>query len=420
MDAHIPKSGRKKARKKKLWMTRAAVRQQRKKYHAWKRFRETNMYADQVRAKCESKKLEKLCKKLKRSFEKDISMNAQKNPKAFWRYCRSQMKTRATVGNLRRPDGKLTRTNKEKVDTLNEFFSSVFTQENLNDIPSLEHRDYEAPLSTIRITEEDVLKKLRKLKKNKSDGPDGFHPRVLSECASCLCKPLTIIFNKSLEEGKLPLSWKEGHVSPVYKNKGSRVDPGNYRPISLTSVIGKIMESLIRDAIVAHMMKNDLFCDEQHGFVPRRSCMTQPLLCIEEWTSILDERNGMLDIIYLDFKKAFDSVPHQRLTEKLRAYGVAGEILAWLIDFLTGRKQRVVIGNEKSNWAPVTSGIPQGSVLGPILFVIYINDLPDAIDNIVQIFADDTKIYSRIRALRDNIILQNDLDKVREWSRRWQ
>ena len=207
-------------------------------------------------------------------------------------------------------------------------------------------------------------------------------------------------------------------LSPIHK-KGDKQQPGNYRPISLTSVIGKILESIVRDQIMEHCMKNDLFSDAQHGFVPGRSCMTQLLTVLENWTLTIDTGHPV-DVIYLDFKKAFDSVPHQRLLTKLKSFGIGDTIRNWLESFLTGRTQRVIVNGAVSNWSNVKSGIPQGSVLGPILFVLFINDLPDAISSEVKIFADDTKIYRPIVTIQDKQLLQDDIVNLQEWSEKWQ
>ena len=261
------------------------------------------------------------------------------------------------ISDLEMPSGEMTQTDKDKADALNKFFTSVFTREDLENMLRIEKKHTGDSLMSVDISPEKVLKQLKKLKKHKSAGPDGFHPRVLSETAQAICEPLSLIFNKSLKQGKLPRAWKDGNIVPIFK-KGSRKLAGNYRPISLTSVCGKIMESFIREAIVNHMMTNNLFCNEQHGFVPGRSCITQLLEMMEIWTEMLDSGNAV-DVIYLDFKKAFDSVPHERLLSKVRAYGVDGEIEAWLQDFLKGRRQRVVINGSYSKWTDVLSGIPQ-------------------------------------------------------------
>jgi len=171
--------------------------------------------------------------------------------------------------------------------------------------------------------------------------------------------------------------------------------------------------------MVAYLLENGLFADQQHGFVPKRSCMTQLLCVMEDWTKWLDSKKS-IDTIFLDFQKAFDSVPHERLLSKLTAYGITGKIANWIRNFLTNRRQRVIVENGKSEWADVISSIPQGSVLGPTLFVIFINDLPDVVTSTVQIFADDTKIYRTVSDIGDNILLQEDLDKLHQWSTKWQ
>ena len=168
-----------------------------------------------------------------------------------------------------------------------------------------------------------------------------------------------------------------------------------------------------------HMKRNSLFAQEQHGFLEGRSCITNLLETLDEWTKISDMK-GRVDCIYLDFKKAFDSVPHQRLLTKVKGYKISGKIFEWISSFLVGRKQRVIVDGESSAWEDMKSGVPQGSVLGPILFVIYINDLPDAVDSRIKMFADDTKIYRRIEGETDCDALQHDLDNLQTWANTWQ
>ena len=178
----------------------------------------------------------------------------------------------------------------------------------------------------------------------------------------------------------------------------------------------KVIETLVREQIMNHMVRFELFCNEQHGFVPGRSCMTQLVTCLDEWTELLD-RGEPVDAIYLDFKKAFDTVPHERLLNKLDSYGVCDNIRRWVSGFLHDRKQCVSLNGHTSKWSPVTSGITQGSVLGPVLFVVFINDLPDA-DNTIRIFADDTKLYGPVTSDQDRKQIQVDIDKLSDWSDR--
>jgi hypothetical protein len=221
----------------------------------------------------------------------------------------------------------------------------------------------------------------------------------------------------SLITSELPDDWLTAYVSAIYKN-GKRDLGQNYRPISLTCIACKIMESIIRDKIMHHMKSNDLFSHKQYGFINGRSTTLQLLKCMEIWCDILDS-GGIVDVVYLDFAKAFDTVPHNRLLGKLYSYGIRDPILSWTRSFLNNRTQLVRIGNSYSDWKPTTSGIPQGSVLGPVLFVLYINDLPDMVQSHTFLFADDTKIFTKIIKDTDQDKLQNDLSSLITWSDRW-
>jgi len=215
----------------------------------------------------------------------------------------------------------------------------------------------------------------------------------------------------------LPHDWKQANISPIYK-KGPRNVAGNYRPVSLTSVVCKILETLIKETMIRFLEDRAVITAKQHGFVSGRSCLTNLLESFENWTEFLDEGHGV-DIIYLDYRKAFDTVPHKRLLTKISQAGIGGKVLNWIRAFLTDREMRVMVNKQFSAWAPVISGVPQGSVLGPLLFLIYVNDLPDWIKNDMRMFADDTKIWSRIGGLTDCVRLQADLNQLHAWSDKW-
>lgn len=204
---------------------------------------------------------------------------------------------------------------------------------------------------------------------------------------------------------------------PIFKS-GDKHDPGNYRPVSLTSICSRLLETIVKEQIADHMESNNLYTEHQFGFRSGHSCVTQLLQIFEEWSQAIDNHHAV-DVLYLDFRKAFDTVPHLRLLNKLKAYGIDGQILVWIKNFLSQRKQRVSVNGNFSNWADVISGIPQGSVLGPTLFLIFINDLPDIVNNLVKIFADDTKIYTVINSETDCESLQRELDNLSEWSDTW-
>ena len=238
---------------------------------------------------------------------------------------------------------------------------------------------------------------------------------MLKEASEILARPLQIIFNESLLLGVVPDAWKKAHISPIHK-KGNKADPNNYRPIALTSIACKVMEHIVRGRIIEHINCNNLFDSRQHGFISGRSCFTNLLQTMDAWTKLIEDGED-LDAVYLDFSKAFDTVPHERLLHKLSVYGIQDPLLSWIRSFVSGRKQRVVVGGEASDWSDVISGVPQGSVLGPTLFLLYINDMPSTVKTSISLFADDTKLYS---PCKDHDLLQADLDMLCNWSSKWQ
>lgn len=216
----------------------------------------------------------------------------------------------------------------------------------------------------------------------------------------------------------VPQDFRDAIVVPLHK-KGSRDKAENYRPISLTSIIGKIFESIIKDSIARFLKENNLIRDSQHGFTSERSCLTNLLDFIENVTRELDNGN-CVDVLYLDFAKAFDKVPHKRLLSKLEAHGITGNILRWVDSWLSNRRQKVSVEGELSEWAAVKSGVPQGSVLGPLLFLIYINDIDQDIVSKFSKFADDSKVAKIVNNLDDAEILRNDIVKLQNWTLDWQ
>lgn len=188
--------------------------------------------------------------------------------------------------------------------------------------------------------------------------------------------------------------------------------------MSLTSVVCKLMERIVKDVILDHLIGNQLISKCQHGFIPNKGCVTNLLETMDFISENIHTKKAV-DIVYMDFCKAFDKVPHRRLIYKLKRYGLSEELVNWIKAFLTNRRQRVVLGNECSSWKEVLSGVPQGSVLGPILFVIYINDLPDNIRNVCKLFADDTKVASVVDDQEKTLNLQTDISTLYSWSKQW-
>ena len=344
------------------------------------------------------------------NYESSLAFD-KKNPKRVYHYIKMRQKTRQGLDLL--TDADKVYTSPEVIaNIMNNHFASCFTPDPvMDDLPVFPSRS-NSSISDCEFTVEDVSRRLEALDASKSPGGDELHAAVFKRCAWTLAVPLCYFFRRSMDEGVLPVSWSEANVTPLYK-KGDRAAKENYRPISLTSIACKTMERIVRDNIMFHLFQNNLLSKEQHGFVPRKSCVTNLLESADLLTRSLAAREN-LDVLYLDFSKAFDTVSHKLLMVKLAAYGVAGNVLRWIEKFLANRRQRVVMGTARSEWVGVTSGVPQGSVLGPLLFTIYINDLPDMISSICKLYADDSKLFAS-----NAVELQQDIHAVTSWCNTW-
>ncbi|CAB3386657.1 Hypothetical predicted protein [Cloeon dipterum] len=243
-------------------------------------------------------------------------------------------------------------------------------------------------------TSAEVHNRLQQIKASAAAGPDGLPAPLLKHCAAALAPSLTHVFNKSLESAELPPDWKTAAVTPIFKD-GEKSNMQNYRPISITSLVGKTLERIVRDRTVEYLEKEEVIPSCQHGFREKRSCTTLLTGTIDNWTAALDEASGThIHAVFLDWSKAFDKVSHPRLLSKLQYYGIKGQLLKWYESFLVGRTQFVKFGGESSEPCEVASGVVQGSVLGPLLFNIFVADLPEMVTNstLVQ-YADDATIY---------------------------
>ena len=289
-----------------------------------------------------------MLRQAKRLFEKGIALQAKTNPKAFWAHTRRKLKTKCSIAPLladKNDKESLKFDDVEKANILQKQFSSVYTHEPEGEIPTIDRRT-DKRISDLYISEEMVLKQLINLNVNKSCGPDNLHPRMLKELAEQIAGPISHLFNLTIKFSIIPEDWKRAFVSPIYK-KGLKCHAENYRPISLTSVFCKIIETFVREKIMKHLHVQRLLSAKQHGFISGRSTTIQLLNYLDKCTQAIVD-GGVVDTIYLDFEKAFDTVPHRRLLGKLRAYGIDGNILSWISEFLSGRSQEVIVNGEKS------------------------------------------------------------------------
>ena len=311
---------------------------------------------------------------------------------------------------------------KKKAQLLNNQFFSAFSKIiplSLSNLCSrIVGRGDDVPLlPEFEIDENGVLKLLGTLKPKKAAGPDQLRPQLLRDLRPAIAPILTQIFRTSLETGRVPSDWRTANVAPIYK-KGSKNKAENYRPVSLTCICSKMMEHIIVSQINKHLKKQEILVPYQHGFRESLSCDTQLIKFIEELHAG-SVKSKAVDVIVMDFAKAFDKVSHLRLMEKLRGYGIQGKTHRWIESWLAGRTQRVVLEGEMSDYCPVSSGVPQGSVLGPTLFLLYINDIGQEISSTIRLFADDTILYHPISSEADALQLQADLDKLVKWSNDW-
>ncbi|PLS49478.1 hypothetical protein CYV29_15670, partial [Carnobacterium maltaromaticum] len=417
-ERHVPVKMRDRNGKiREPWMTGEIVRLAKRKKEAYIRSRRL-MKDEALKEYRECRtNLKRGIKRAKRGHEISLANRVKENPKAFYSYIRSKRVTRERIGPLKDKGGKLCVESEKMGEILNEYFASVFTEE--RDMTDVEVRNRcLITLGQVGIRREEVLGILKGIKVDKSPGPDGIYPRLLREAREEIAGALTDIFAASLNTGEVPEDWRIANVVPLFK-KGSRDNPGNYRPVSLTSVVGKLLEKILRDRIYSHLEENGLISDRQHGFVQGRSCLTNLIEFFEEVTKLIDEGRAV-DVIYMDFSKAFDKVPHGRLMEKVKALGVQGVLARWIKNWLGNRRQRVAVEGSFSKWRRVTSGVPQGSVLGPLLFVIYINDLEESIGGLISKFADDTKIGGVADSEGDCQRIQQNIDRLESWAEKWQ
>jgi Reverse transcriptase (RNA-dependent DNA polymerase)/Endonuclease-reverse transcriptase len=398
------------------WFDRSVINSVNDKNRAYRCWKRTGQDSDRVKFQVKRTFFNKLKVDKHREYIQKVDADVSRNPKLLWGFIRRKTMSKRIPLEVEFQNVKAGSIN-TCCQLFSDYFESTFLPASVTSEELPEAFQYgDDSLSCISINKHEVELCLRNLNNNKSPGPDLIPMKVLKYCSEVLSAPLTDIFNCSLKEGTFPNRWKLSHVTPVLK-KGSRFKVVNYRPISLLSVFSKIFESLLHKRISNHVSK--WIAPEQHGFVRRKSTITN----LAEFTSEIARNINnrvQVDAVYTDFSKAFDRVDHRLLLHKLSSFGISGQLHCLLSDYLNKRVQKVVIGSGTSSCADVTSGVPQGSVLGPLLFTMFVNDIPQSMKTSqCLMYADDLKIFRPIHDLTECSLLQEDLKNLENWCRVW-
>lgn len=361
---------------------------------------------------------QRACRLAHQNYLNDIFSEDTSNKK-LWSYIKSLNQEHVGIGDLKDSNNIPTSDPIKKANIIHDYFDTVFS----NPEPKINH-DLDPSkrlpdMHKIQINRSGLLKLLLNINIHKANGPDNISGRFLKLCAYEIVDVLQIIFQASLDQGIVPSDWKEANIMPLFK-KGDRMKAENYRPISLTSLSCKLLEHVVHSNIMSHMDKFEVLDDAQHGFRKSRSCITQLISTVDDFANCLKSKQ-QIDAILLDFSKAFDKVDHQGLLSKLEHLGIRHSLLNWTQSFLLGRNQKVTVEGKASAPKPVLSGVPQGTVLGPLLFLVYINDISEGLSKgtKLKLFADDSLLYRTIKTPQDSKILQRDLDHLQKWEIKW-
>ena len=402
----IPTDQKRKIQKGRFSRNRSLYRA---KAELWRRWRETGDENDLIKYKQFEKKTNYLIRQ--RRVQTELDLVGRANLNVFYKYINRKLFNHTSLGEIQCDNNSLT-SDPEKIAIFNDYFASVFTSDDEN-APDFCMRT-NTQIDNVVFTPEIVTRILKTLNGSTSIGPDGIPNVLLKKCAHSLALPLCHIFDVSVRTCKLPHEWKTTLITPIHK-KGPTSLPTNYRPISLTCTCCRVMERIVNKNILAFLLNNGLIKKQQHGFLESKSTCTNLLECVYDWTIALQSKKSV-DVVYFDYQKAFDSVSHPKLLQKIQCYGITNNLLLSLSDFLLNRTQRVRVNEILSEPRPV----PQGSVLGPTLFLIFINDIVDNITKAsvsTKLFADDIKLYAYSES---NQHLQDAITELTHWSDRWQ
>lgn len=431
LNAHIPTRMAKTRKESLPWMTSEIRKEMNRRYRLLKKCdgtaKTSNTWEEYKKSR---NKVTKMLREAETAYWQKQFKNA-KNPSDFWNLVNKiQNKNHnkhKRIGPLQQQHSsqEITTSNTEKAELINDYFVNIgsvlaenFHSDNEDNPAMLFHRVTPTIINPSSDTAK-LASALSKIKPGKAAGPDEIHSKDLIAAEGSLINGLDIVFRKSFECSRFPTMWKLARVSAIFK-KGNSLDPANYRPLSMLSLPGKLLESQFCSILDNHLQMHNIYSDNQWGFRKGRSTETLLLSMTERWRMALDN-NKVIGAIFIDYRKAFDTVSHELLPHKLQAAGIMGNSYSWLLDYLNNRSQYTVVNGSKSATKNIRYGVPQGSLLGPRLYSIYVNDLPDAVsaDGVVEMYADDTTAY----CIGDNVdtvilLLNSVLKQICKWSKR--
>lgn len=394
-----------------VWYSRALIHiiiEKAKVHRNWKKYRNPIDYAHFSELRYKQKNLQDECYK---SYIIFTQQKIKSNPKIFWSYIKSKRQNKSCYPQQMIYNNTVLSSHSDIVSAFNNFFERNFSKPSVHySIQSLnDNFKDDNIIQDIIVTTEEISKLIKCIDITKGPGCDHIPPLFFVKCSQSLSVPITLIFNRCFQEGYFPNTWKKAHIVPIHK-KGQQTEIENYRPISILNVLSKLCEKVVHSRIYPIVAKS--IPTEQHGFMKARSTTTNLGVFIDHVSNAMDG-GSQVDVIYTDFEKAFDRVDHIILLRKLCELGICGNLLRWMESYLRNRSQAVVVGGCRSDFIYIPSGVPQGSILGPLLYAIYLYDVGKCLYHArFLMYADDTKVYMRVTNEADCMNLQSDLDRL--------
>lgn len=412
---HVPRSAPSSSRRYPVWFNKATIHVLREKLKYRKRYSKYKNPLDLLSFQLLRERSIAMINNGYKKYLSAIESTIKNNPKLFWSFIKQKNNKNSSGYPSRMYYKNLSTTNGPEIcELFAQCFSSIYQTNNASSSSKVatETAITSNFIDNIVFTPDEIKLALIRLDTRKGAGSDCISPLFAVKCADVLAWPLSLIFNKSLNLGVFPSHWKEARIVPVYKS-GDKSNIENFRPISILPVFGKVFESLICSLIYWHV--RHLIIPQQHGFVRSRSTATNLVSFVSDIVDAVDSR-ASADVIYTDFSKAFDLVNIKILTEKLAKFGITGNLLKWCHSYLLDRRSKVVVNGYESKVYITSSGVPQGSHLGPLFFNLFINDVTSCFHySQCYLYADDLKIVKHIVDNTDVKLLQEDLDRFVIW-----